>query len=344
MTSKYQPPPSDQMNMPGVAIVVLNWNGLEHTSECLASLRRLKYPHAHVIVVDNGSQAEELVQLRKWGTFLTLLENNSNLGFAGGNNVGIRHALKDPTTDYVLILNNDVVVEPEFLTEMIETASTGRADMISPTVLSYADRKTIDRLGIVISTALLGYDMKQWEGKEPVCPSGCCALYSRRLLEAIEDDGEFFDEEFFAYAEDVDLGLRAVLRGFRGALAPRAIIYHKKSASTAVQSPFSLYHGHRNTIWCLAKTVPAPIVLRHLHWVVAGQLLPLLANATRGRFRLLLRAKIDGLRGIPRMLRKRRAQTQAGRTNEHLLESLLDPRPFYLFPPRHFLRRLLGRE
>jgi GT2 family glycosyltransferase len=329
---------------PTVAVIVVNWNGGTNTMECLQSLQRVRYPNVKVIVVDNASHPGEVAQLRRWGNGVTLLENSSNLGFSGGNNVGIRHALKDPTTAYVLILNNDVVVEPEFLTEMVETARAGNADMVSPTVLSHADKATIDRLGIVVSRALLGYDMKRWEGKEPLCPSGCCALYSRRLLGAVEHNGEYFDEDFFAYAEDVDLGLRAVLRGFRGALAARAIIYHKGSASTALESPFSQYHGHRNTIWYLAKSVPVSTLLRHLPWVLVGQLGPLFSNAARGRFRVILQAKIDGVRGIPRMLKKRRAIFGGGGTKTDLLEGMLDPRPFYLHPPRHLLRRLLGHN
>lgn len=322
-----------RLSTPKVFVIVLNWNGWKDTIECFESLTQIRYPNYGVIVVDNGSTAQDRDALRRWRDRVTLIEQETNRGFAGGNNIGIRHALRDPATEYVLILNNDTVVDPRFLDEMVETALSRNVDMVSPTVLTHADRATIDRLGIVISAALLGYDMKRWEGREPLCPSGCCALYSRQLLEAVQVEGEYFDEDFFAYAEDVDLGIRAVLRGYRAALAPRAIVYHKGSASTFVQSPFSQYHGHRNTLWYLAKSVPASVLMRHIHWVVAGQLLPLLPNAARGRLGLLLRAKIDGLRGIPRMLRKRRAVLR-GDVNEDLLGSLLDRRPFYLFPPK----------
>ncbi len=319
---------------PRVALVILNWNGWRNTTECLQTLRAVTYPNFRVIVVDNGSGAEDLVRLRQWTGRIELLENGENRGFAGGNNVGIRHALQDQNTDYVLILNNDTTVEPDFLHEMVETALRKRVDMVSPTVLDYADRQTIDRLGIVLSKALLGYDMKQWEGKEPFCPSGCCALYGRRLLTETELSGEYFDEDFFAYAEDVDLGIRSVLLGHKAALASKAIVYHKGSAATAVNSPFALYHGHRNTVWYLAKTVPTATLIRHGLWVLVGQTATIISNIRRRRGLLIFRAKMAGLRGIGRMLRKRRLVMQSRRIDPVALESALDDRPFYLFVPR----------
>jgi len=331
-------------HQPWVAGVVLNWNGWRNTIECLQTLRTVTYPNLRVIVVDNGSGAEDLVQLRQWAGWIELLENGENRGFAGGNNVGIRHALQDPHTDYVLILNNDTTVEPDFLHEMVETALRKQVDMVSPTVLHYADRRTIDRLGIVLSKALLGFDMKQWEGREPFCPSGCCALYSRRLLEATELDGEYFDEDFFAYAEDIDLGIRSVLLGHKAALAPKAIIYHKGSATTAVNSVFALYHGHRNSVWYLAKTVPTATLIRHSLWVLVGQTATIITNIRRRRGLLIFRAKMAGLRGIGKMLRKRRLVQQSKQIDLVTLESALDNRPFYLFVRRliRYLMHLAG--
>ncbi len=331
------------MLRPKVTIVVLNWNGWQDTIACLQSLQGVTYPNFQVVVVDNGSEKEDLIQLRQWKGFVTLLENEKNLGFSGGNNVGIRYALEDPKTQYVLIQNNDTLVAPEFLTEMVSAAESKGVDMVSPTVLAYGDRKTVDRLGIIISKALLAYDMKCWEGKEPFCPSGCCALYSRRLLEEIELDGEYFDEDFFAYCEDVDLGIQAVLLGYRAALAPNAVIYHKGSASTFLQSPFSLYYGHRNTIWYLVKSVPAATLLRHSRWILAGQILTVIANVRKRRGLFILKAKLAGLFGIPRMLRKRRAIQGRRKLSVQAMERVLDPRHFYLFAPRalRYLKNLV---
>ena len=314
---------------PRVVVIVLNWNGVQDTVQCLRSLQAVTYGNMETIVVDNGSGRSDVAELRRWTSQVTLLENPTNLGFSGGNNVAIRRALGDPRTDYVLILNNDVVVEPDCVGHMISTAIRQDAGMVSPVVLTLADKKTVDRLGIVISAALLGYDMKRWEGSEPFCPSGCAALYSRQLLEATRVEGEYFDEDFFAYAEDVDLGIRAALRGFHAALASAAVVYHKGSASTFVQSPVSLYHRHRNTIWYLAKSVPRHSLLRHAHWIIIAQWLSLASHLFRGRFRLILSAKLAGLHGIRRMLAKRRLIQTDGKVNVANFERLLDRRPFY---------------
>ncbi len=329
-------------NSPLVAVVVLHWRGWEHTVECLQSLRGITYPNCRVIVVNNGSDRQDADQLRHWLGTAELLENKENLGFAGGNNAGIRYALKDPQVEYVVILNNDTVVEPRFLAETVETARSEKVDMVSPKVLAYSDRRTVDRLGIVISKALLCYDMKRWEGKEPFCPSGCAALYSRRLLEDVEVNGEYFDEDFFAYAEDVDLGIRAFLRGYRAALAGNAIVYHKGSASTGVQNPFPLYHGHRNTVWYLVKSVPASTWIRHLFWILAGQLLVAVSSTRRGYGLLVLKAKLAGLCGVPKMLRKRYRIQRAHEIDVQAFENALDHRPFYLFALRA-VRYLINR-
>ncbi len=336
----------EDMKCPKVVIVVLNWNGWENTLECIQSLKNVHFDNFQVIVVDNGSNAEDLVHLRQCAGFgfITLLEQAENRGFSGGNNIGIRYALNDPRTEYVLILNNDTVVEPGFLTAMVEAARSKGADMVSATVFKYAERQTIDRLGLVISKALLVYDMKQWEGMEPFCPSGCCALYSRRLLEAVEIDGQYFDEDFFAYAEDVDLGIRAMLLGYRSALAPRAVIYHKGSAATFLRSPFSQYHTHRNTIWYLAKSVPPSVLWRHAFWILAGQILVIFTNMRRRRALLIAKAKLHGIWGIPKMLRKRRIIQNTGQPDARAVEKALDHRPFYLSAAKlmPYIRHVLG--
>lgn len=325
---------------PRVAVIVLNWNRWRDTVACLESLQKITYPNVRITLVDNGSDADDVMHLRAWANTVKMLRNNQNLGFAGGNNTGIRDALQDPATSYVLILNNDTVVEPEFLTEMVQAARAQHADMISPRVLGFSDRHTVDRFGIVLTRALLGYDMKLWEGRDPFCPSGCCALYSRRLLEDVRVGEEYFDEDFFCYSEDVDLGIRAVLLGYHAAAAHDAIVYHKASASTSPESAFSLYHGHRNTIWYLAKSAPGSALLRHGLWIFLGQLLPVISNIFRGRGLLILRAKAAGVRGMPRMLSKRRLAYEGRKLYPSMLEASLYPRPFYMFRTR--VTRLLA--
>lgn len=316
------------MTNPAVGVVVVNWNGSRYTIPCLASVRRSHYPRLRLVVVDNGSDAEDLILLRGAAEGATLLELDRNLGFAGGYNAGIRRALQDPAVEYVLVLNNDTLIDPNCITALVSAAQSRQADMISPAVLAASDRVSIDRLGLILTRALLAFDMKRWEGREPFCPSGCAALYSRRLLESLALDGQYFDEDFFAYAEDLDLGIRAVLQGYRSVLAPDAVVYHHGGMSSAgTQVPLRL--RHRNTIWCLLKSVPRPVLLRNAGWIIAAQALGLIRAVGRGHGRAVLEAKLAGLRGLPLMLRKRRGVLR-GSIDMDALDRGLDPRPFYL--------------
>src|SRR3989442_12522975 len=106
--------PPTEMERPRVAIIIVNWNGWRHTVDCLEPLRGVTYRDFKIFVVDNGSSRDDVLPLRNWQCGGTLIENDTNLGFSGGNNVGIRRALASPDSAYVLILNNDTIVEPAF--------------------------------------------------------------------------------------------------------------------------------------------------------------------------------------------------------------------------------------
>ena len=127
------------MIYPKVSIIILNWNGWKDTIECLESLQRLTYPNYHVIVVDNGSRGNDAEVLQeKFGDYISLIRNDKNYGYTGGNNIGIRHALNNSSPDYFLILNNDVAVAPDFLTEMVKVADNDAAiGIVGPKVYYY---------------------------------------------------------------------------------------------------------------------------------------------------------------------------------------------------------------
>lgn len=316
------------MTDPAVAVVVVNWNGSRYTIPCLQSLRRSHYPNLRLVVVDNGSDAEDLAALRGATEGTTLLELDRNLGFAGGYNAGIRRALQDVAVEHVLVLNNDTLIEPGCVPALVAAARDRQGDMVSPVVLAASDRTSVDRLGLVLTKAFLPFNMTQWEGREPFCPSGCAALYSRRLLESTALNGEYFDEDFFAYSEDLELGIRAVLQRYRNVLAHDAIVYHHGGAASPPGSELPMRLRHRNTIWCLLKTVPGSVVLRHLGWIIAAQVLSLVRAVGRGQGGAVLNAKAAGLRGWAVMLRKRRAILSRG-VDANALDHALDPRPFY---------------
>ncbi|HSF55115.1 MAG TPA: glycosyltransferase family 2 protein [Algoriphagus sp.] len=220
-----------------VAIILVNWNGFDFTQACLDSLRKVDFPDFKVILVDNDSQNEEGARLKKAFPDVELIQNSENLGFAGGNNVGIRFALNQGYS-HVLLLNNDTEVEPDFLGEMmLKFIQNPRLGVVQPMILFLNDKKKIWSAGgkwipSICRAITLG-------DREPISDyrpknseldwaTGCCILISR---EAILESG-LLNEQYFAYFEDVEWSLRFRKAGFGIALAEKAVIYHEAGASS----------------------------------------------------------------------------------------------------------------
>lgn len=294
---------------PRTAIIVLNYNGFSHTKECVESLEQITYPNYRLIIVDNNGGRNDAKRLRSaYGAKHIVLENDQNLGYAGGNNVGIRYALTKYNADYVLILNNDAVVHPSFLEKMTECATaSSKIGAIGSVILRYDKRDEIETIGLKLLKNGLAY--KRTSTRDPLfCPSGACVLYSAEMLHDVEMNGEYFDEDFFLFGEDVDLGFRAILRGYETALAYKAIVFHKVSATTKERSPLSIYYGHRNTPLMILKNFPSSFLFRYSVIILFIQLItPIYYLLIDPRHVwVVTRAKLHALYYIPRILRKRR--------------------------------------
>ena len=247
------------------------------------------------------------------GPRVLLLKGDTNAGFTGGNNVGIRWGL-ERGAEFVFLINNDAIAEPDVLTKLVrEALPTPQVGMVAPTVLRYADPSLVDRQGIALTKGGLPYERRSADVGPLFCPDGCAALYRRSMLLAVARDGQYFDEEFVAYIEDVDLGIRARRRGFSAALVEPAIVYHKGGASQGgPRSPRSIYLRHRNTIWLLAKDFPPKVLLRNALWILAAQIGTLAWNLATPARAAVLKGKLDGILGLRRMWRKRREDDPAG--------------------------------
>lgn len=306
--------------------MLLNWNGWPDTEECLDSLVRSDHHPLAVTVVDNASTDDSVEGFGRWAGRLDpaaatrvpvdLIRTEENLGFAGGNNRGIRHALEQGA-EYVLVLNNDTVVEPDTVSELVAVSESSGAAMVAPAIFDYARRDRVDRFGVVLTRSGSAYDRVSEDDGPLLCPSGCAGLYRRDLIDVLDrDPGGFFDEAFFLYSEDLDVGLRATARGYRTAFAPRSRIYHKGSASWGYGAPRAYYLRHRNTLWTIAKNYSAGLLVRESAYLMAGQLLGLLGALRRRRFRAVLKGKWHGLRDAHRM--RRRADGPRTTTRDHL--------------------------
>jgi len=244
---------------PLASVIVVNWNGKAVIEDCLHSLSQQTYSSLEIIVVDNGSIDSSVALIReKYGDLVHLVQNQANLGFAGGNNVGIRVS----RGKYILLLNNDATADPRWVEELVKVAESDPSigmcaskiySFDEPEILDSAGGLLIYRDGLSRGRGRLEHDQGQYDQVEEVLlPSGCACLYQRKMLDEIG----LFDEDFFAYSDDTDLGLRGRIAGWRCLYVPTALAYHRYSASTGRYSPLKAYLAERNRIWVAIKNFP----------------------------------------------------------------------------------------
>ncbi len=250
------------MSSPEIVIVVLNWNGKEDTLACLESLKALEGESHEILVVDNGSSDGSETAIRAAHPELAILQTGANLGFAGGNNAGIRWALERGAR-FVLLLNNDTVVEPDFLRHMLERANRGEKVGVVGASIAYYDAPERlwafggGRFDIAsarvrhVQSPLPDRELKK-RGNLHFYVTGCAMLLSRALLEEVGD----LDPRYFHFCEDVDLCLRAEKAGYEIVVAPKARLLHKVSATTRVSSPLFLYYNLRSRLTLVRRFGP----------------------------------------------------------------------------------------
>lgn len=222
---------------PLVYIIILSWNGRKDTLECLSSLRRISYPHARLLLVDNASTDGTVEAVRQQFPSVEIIVNETNLRFAGGNNVGIKYALAN-NAHYVLLLNNDTVVEPEFLTHLVHHAERDpKIGMVGPKIYFYDEPERIWSAGGTIewwkgSVSHIGIreeDLGQYDTvREVDYLTACCVLVKREVVERVG----MLDERYYIYGEDADWCVRAVRAGYTLLYVPSAVIRHKLSVSS----------------------------------------------------------------------------------------------------------------
>lgn len=305
----------DQMkNKPKVSLVVLNYNNPTDTIECISSLLKNSYENFEVILIDNGStdNSVELLNSIHYKNVI-FIQNEKNLGFAGGCNMGIRHALQN-NADYILLLNNDTVVKEDFLDNLIEQAlKYSDAGAIGPKIYFYDEPDKIWFAGGYIDWkydgAHIGYgklDDNIYNTERSVeFISGCALLIKSEVVEKVG----LLDPSFFAYQEDVDFCVRIKNAGYKCLYIPYPHLWHKGGTTTKKQgrmSPFHRYLGTRNKLVLYRKNygrLQFMGVLLHEIFLVTPILI--LLYIYRRHFDLIsaqLQGMIDGLKGKNRHL------------------------------------------
>lgn len=245
-----------------ISVIIVNFNGEKYLPDCLGGLASQTIADFEVIVVDNGSSDNSLKILAGDFPWVRVIPLAENTGFARGNNIGIRAA----SSRYIATLNNDAIPDSWWLEKLLETAERdSRIGMVASKILLGREGREIDSVGMLIypdgMTRQRGRgqtDEGQFDsGGEVLFPSACAALYRMEMLEEVG----LFDEDFFLYCEDADLGLRSRLAGWKAVLAPGAVVRHLYSQTGGKYSAFKAYHVERNRFWVLVKDLPASYIL-----------------------------------------------------------------------------------
>ena len=299
-----------------VCIVIVNWNSWQLLEQCLQALAQQTWRNFEVVVVDNASTRPMPENFPERHAGIELIRSGRNLGFAAANNLAIRNM---QGVEWVALLNPDAFPEPDWLTRLVE------ATQQHPGYAAFGSRQLIAGSEHLLdgdgdAYHISGLPWREGHGKaaasaaqevrEIFAPCAAAALYRRDAL--IEAGG--FDEDFFCYVEDVDLGFRLRLLGHRCLQVPGAVVQHVGSATTGGrQSDFAVYHGHRNLVWCYVKNMPPALFWLLLPLHLAMNLAVVAAYILRGRAHIILKAKRDAIYGLPSVWKKRQ-HIQSGRT------------------------------
>lgn len=312
---------------PRASLVVLNYNGRELLDWALPSfLAQNAEEDFEVVVVDNGSSDGSVAHLVDRWPQVRVVALPENVGVTAALNAMVRAA----RGELIALLNNDVELEPDWLTTLATTLDHHpEAAAAAGKLLSRRDRTVIDRAGDRLrwSGACHGRgagetDRGQYDRAEEVfAVGGAAALYRRSAIERVGP----FDEAFFAYLEDVDWGFRARLAGYTARYEPSAVGWHEGGATLGTVNAFSLYHLRRNQVWLVVKNYPARSLVRHGAAVLVFTLHAAAMAVRRRQAGLVARAYRDALRDLPGVLAKRRAIQQGRAVTQQALDAVIEP-------------------
>ncbi len=294
--------------MPLISIIILNYNGKHHLRECLDSIFNQNFTDFEVILVDNNSTDSSVLWVRENYPKVKTVENKSNLGFAGGNNCALPYALGE----WVFFLNNDTMLENNCLAEIAKGISERKTNhlVFAPLMVNFDEPTKVDSGGDCLYPWCLGYKYEDLEAddaifadkREIMSACGGGAVFNKELFNKIGG----FDEDFFLIYEDVDLSLMAKRMGVEIWMLPKAKIRHKGCATIVQHSAQRMYFAERNKFYLKIKHYPLITLLKYSPQIFLFQVLSMVLCTFRGYFFMRLKAYIDILRNLPKMLKKRK--------------------------------------
>lgn len=290
-----------------VAVIIVNYNAGLMLARCIAALCEQTYKDFKIILVDNASTDGSIEFIKILYPDLQVIPAGRNLGFAAGNNLGLLHSVG---STYIALLNPDAYPADDWLECFVAEAKSSTYFDFWGCSLRLADTPDyLDGTGDIYHVC--GLSWRRDHGvhvnsghnvvEEIFAPCAAAALFTRRSLEVVGG----FDESFFCYHEDVDLAFRLRLQGFRCGFVPLAYVDHVSSGISGKNSDFATYHGHRNLIWTYFKNMPTPMFWYYLPLHIIINVISILHCTFRGQLLIVLRAKYDAIRGLPRVIKQR---------------------------------------
>ena len=297
-----------------VSVIIPNWNGMKFIGMCLDSLNQSDFYSYEVIVIDNGSADGSLEMIEKNYPLVRLIKNPENMGFAVACNQGIKAA----KGEYIILLNNDIEVESNWLTKLYEGMERHPECGMGTTKMMFLDQRDVFyNTGDLFHAWSAGggrgqgeKDTGQYEEEDYVF--GACAgagIYRRNFFEKVG----VFDEDFFIFAEDVDINMRGQLQGFKCVYLPKAKVYHIGTATVGLYSDRYIYLCKRNDIFVLIRNYSLKLYFKYLWTILTHQLNDIKYFTYRGQGVVLFKSKIDVFKMLIPML-IRRFSIQKSRT------------------------------
>ena len=306
-------------------VVVPNWNGADRIRACLDSLRAQTLK-PEIVVVDNGSADDSVEVIEKNYQGVHLIRHSHNKGFAGGVNAGIRYAMEQDA-DYVALLNNDAVADKDWLKNLVSFLDKNPQAGIATSKICDSDKTHLDSTGDLYT--IWGLPFPRGRGEEYTTKydkdtwvfgaSGGASLYRTKMLEEIG----LFDEDFFAYYEDVDISFRAQLAGWKVGYEPKAVVFHEIGATSATIKGFTAYQTLKNLPLLLWKNVPWPLMRRIWPRLVIAYLGIATRVLLRGQFGPFFKGTIIGTVLWPKKLIERRRIQKARKVSVDYINSII---------------------
>jgi GT2 family glycosyltransferase len=318
-------PRSRRFGSASVAVVVVDWNSGDLMGRCLTALAHQSPAPDRIVVVDNASTSETSRRVTPEHPRVDFVRLAENRGFAAGTNHGIALA---PDVEWIALLNPDAFPEPNWLERLLAAAQAHpEHSFFASRQVMADDPGLLDGTGDTYAVSGLAWRRdhglraagRRGEPEEVFGPCAAAALYRRDAL--VEVGG--LDESYFCYFEDVDLAFRLRLAGHRCLYVPDAVVRHVGSATSGRRSDFSVYHGHRNLVWTFWKNMPPALLASYWPHHLVLNAISLVHFTARGQGRAILRAKHDALRGLPRILRTRRAVQARRKANSRELRRVM---------------------